>query len=70
MTVQAVTETPSAAPGISIEALAALARAVADAAARPSLAEALHDLASAARAGSGAEAAVVRVASGDELEVV
>ncbi|HEY2542859.1 MAG TPA: SpoIIE family protein phosphatase, partial [Gaiellaceae bacterium] len=70
MTVQAAVETLGAAPGISIEALAALAHAVGSAATRPSLAEALQDLADAARAGSAADVALVRIASGDQLEAV
>jgi serine phosphatase RsbU (regulator of sigma subunit) len=59
MTVQAAAELGSA-RGISIEALAALARAVADAAARPALAQALQDVAEAARKASSADVAVIR----------
>ncbi len=53
MTVQAESELLAQAPGISIDALAALARAVTDAAARPSLALALQDIADAARVAAG-----------------
>ncbi|HEY2073365.1 MAG TPA: SpoIIE family protein phosphatase [Gaiellaceae bacterium] len=70
MTVQAASDSLSTAPGISIEALGALARAVSDAAARRSLAPALQDVADAARAATGADAVLVRVAEGDELEAV
>jgi serine phosphatase RsbU (regulator of sigma subunit) len=72
MTVQAETEPLSAPPGISIDALAALSRAVAAAAAGPTLAEALEELAKAACSSTGAEVALVRVLepSGGELETV
>ncbi len=65
MTVQA-TETA----GISIEAVAALARGVADAGSRRSLAEALEDVAVAARGSTGADVVLVRVRAGDQLETV
>src|SRR5579864_1752445 len=68
MTVQAASETIGAGPGISIDALAALARAVVAAAARPSLVPALQDLAEGARLAAGADVALVRVAEGDRLE--
>ena len=72
MTVQAETEPLSAPPGISIDALAALSRAVAAAAERPTLAHALEELARAARSSTGAELVLVRVLepSGAELETV
>ncbi|MDE3190841.1 MAG: hypothetical protein KGL94_08495, partial [Acidobacteriota bacterium] len=56
--------------GISIEALAALARGVADGATRTSAAQALQDVADAARAATGAEVAVLRIPAGDALEAV
>lgn len=68
MTVQAESELLAQAPGISIDALAALARAVRDAAGRPSLAPALQDVADAARVATGADVALVRVVSADRLE--
>jgi len=68
MTVQAESELLAQVPGISIDALAALARAVRDAAARPSLALALQDVADAARVAAGADVALVRVVSADRLE--
>ena len=58
------------AAGISIDALAALARGVADGGRRATLAHALQDVAEAARAAAGADAVVVRVPDGDELEAV
>jgi serine phosphatase RsbU (regulator of sigma subunit) len=58
------------AAGISIEALAALARGVADGATRMTAAQALQDLADAARTATGAEIAVIRVPAGHELEAV
>ncbi len=61
MTVQAESEAPTAAPGIAIDALSALARAAVQAAGRPSLDRALQDVASAAHLGTGSEIAVVRV---------
>src|SRR5437588_7090550 len=70
MTVQAESEALAQAPGISIDALAALARAVADAASRPSLASALQDVVRAARASTGADVGLARVLSGDRLETV
>jgi serine phosphatase RsbU (regulator of sigma subunit) len=57
------TESPTAAPGISIDALASLSRAVAGAVSRPTLGDALADIATAALAVSGAEVAVLRVQS-------
>jgi serine phosphatase RsbU (regulator of sigma subunit) len=60
VTTQAVGEA-----GISIDAVAALARAVAAAASRSVLADALGDLAEAARSAAGAELALVRVATAD-----
>ncbi|HEY5098595.1 MAG TPA: hypothetical protein VII54_00925, partial [Gaiellaceae bacterium] len=68
MTVQAESELLAQAPGISIDALAALARAARDAAARPNLALALQDVADAARVAAGADVALVRVVSADRLE--
>ena len=65
MTVQ-TTETA----GISIEAVAALARAVADAGSRHTLAEALADVAVAARATTGADVVLVRVRAGERFETV
>jgi serine phosphatase RsbU (regulator of sigma subunit) len=70
MTVQAESEPLAQAPGISIDALAALARSVADAASRPSLTFALQDVVGAARASTGADVGLVRVLSGDRLETV
>jgi serine phosphatase RsbU (regulator of sigma subunit) len=72
MTVQAERESLSAPPGISIDALAALSRAVAAAVGRPALAHALEDLAQAARSSTGSELALVRVleSSTGELETV
>src|SRR5256714_251515 len=70
MTVQAESEPLAQAPGISIDALAALARAVADAAARPNLTAALQDVVGAARASTGADVGLARVLSGDRLETV
>src|SRR5579863_2599568 len=70
MTVQAESEPLAHAPGISIDALAALARAVNDAATRQSLAPALQDVVAAARASTGADVALVRVRTGDLLETV
>ena len=58
------------AAGISIDALAALARGVADGGRRATLAHALQDVAEAARAATGADAVVVRVPDGDHLEAV
>jgi serine phosphatase RsbU (regulator of sigma subunit) len=58
------------APGVRVEALAALARAVTSAAQRPTLAGALDDLAEAARTVAGAEVAIIRIPSGDGLEAV
>jgi serine phosphatase RsbU (regulator of sigma subunit) len=58
------------AAGVSVETLALLAWAVGAAAQRPSLADALDDVAAAARAVAGADVALVRVASGDKLEAV
>jgi serine phosphatase RsbU (regulator of sigma subunit) len=68
MTVQAESELLAQAPGISIDALAALARAVREAAGRPSLALALQDVADAARVAAGADVALVRVVFADRLE--
>jgi serine phosphatase RsbU (regulator of sigma subunit) len=62
VTVQAASE--PLASGISLDALAALARAAAGAAAKPTLAQALQELAGAA----GADLTVIRVAAGDRLE--
>jgi serine phosphatase RsbU (regulator of sigma subunit) len=70
MTVQAESEPLAQAPGISIDALAALARAVTDAASRPSLASALQDVVAAARTSTGADVGLVRVLAGDRLETV
>ncbi|MGH2972850.1 MAG: SpoIIE family protein phosphatase [Gaiellaceae bacterium] len=50
--------------------MAALARAVADAVGRRTLAQALQDVAGAARAGAGAELAIVRMPTGDHAEAV
>jgi serine phosphatase RsbU (regulator of sigma subunit) len=58
------------AAGVSFEALATLARAVASAAQRPSLSGALGDVAEAARVVSAADAALVRVPVGDALETL
>jgi serine phosphatase RsbU (regulator of sigma subunit) len=58
------------AAGISIDALAALARGVAGGAQRSTLAQALQDVAEADRAATGADAVVVRVPDGEELEAV
>jgi serine phosphatase RsbU (regulator of sigma subunit) len=58
------------AAGISIEALAALGRGVADAARRPLLAQALQDVAEGARVATGADVVIVRVADGADLEAV
>jgi len=69
MTVQAATEAPTAAPGIAIDALAALSRGVTAAASATRLGDALEELAGAARVASGADVALVRVRSRrDELE--
>jgi serine phosphatase RsbU (regulator of sigma subunit) len=72
MTVQAESELLSAPPGIAIDALAALSRAVAAAGARPTLAQALEELAKAACSSTGAELALMRVLepSGGQLEAV
>jgi len=72
MTVQPETELLSAPPGIAIDALAALSRAVAASAARTTLAEALEELTKAACSSTGAELALVRVLepSGRTLEAV
>ena len=68
MTVQAESETIGTGPGISIEALAALGRAVVAAAGRPSLVPALQDLAEGARVAAGADVALVRIVEVDRLE--
>ena len=65
-----VAEADRQAPGVRVEALAALARAVASAAGRPTLAGALDDVAEAARTVSGADLAIIRIPSGDGLEAV
>jgi len=67
-----LTTEPDREAGISIDALAALARAVARAASRPTLAAALDELIEAARDAAGADAALVRVptADGASLETV
>jgi hypothetical protein len=52
------------------EALRALARAVASAALRPTLAGALDDVAEAARVVSSADLALIRVPAGEDLEAV
>ncbi|HLX20073.1 MAG TPA: SpoIIE family protein phosphatase [Gaiellaceae bacterium] len=72
MTVQAESEAPPTAPGIAIDALSALARAAAQAAGRPSLDDALQDVAAAAHLGTGSEVAVIRLhdAAGGRLEAV
>jgi serine phosphatase RsbU (regulator of sigma subunit) len=67
VTVQAAAELGSG-PGISIEALAALARAVNDASARPAVTQALQDLADAVQKATSAEVAVIR--SGGEAVAV
>jgi hypothetical protein len=55
---------------VPVEALQALARAVASAALRPTLTGALDDVAEAARVVSGADLALVRVTAGEDLETV
>ena len=71
MSVQAASEAPSAASGISIDALAALSRAVVRASSRPTAGEALADLADGARAAASADVALVRVRdAAGELETV
>src|SRR5690349_20535276 len=55
------TTQPVGDPGISIDVVAALARAVAAAATRPTLADALGDLAEGGRSAAGADLALVRV---------
>ncbi len=70
MTVQAAAETPTAVPGIAIDALAALSRAVTAAASAARLGDALEELAGAARVAAGADLALVRVRSRpDELGI-
>src|SRR5207249_6972739 len=58
------------ATGISVDGLAVLARALAAAAGRPTLAEALDDVANAARVVVRADLVLVRVAVGARLEAV
>ena len=67
-----LTTDPDREAGISIDALAALARAVATAASKPTLLAALDGLVEAARDAAGADAALVRVptADGAALETV
>ncbi|HEY8316410.1 MAG TPA: GAF domain-containing SpoIIE family protein phosphatase [Gaiellaceae bacterium] len=65
-----VVQTGREVSGLPAQALAALARAVASAALRPSLAGALEDLAGAARVVAGADLALVRAPAGADLETV
>ena len=72
MIVQTDRERLAGAAGVPVAALAALGRALASAAQRPSLAAALDDLAGAAKAAAAADLALVRVLdpAGEQLETI